>query len=62
MLGGVKFLEGGVMIFFERLLIIVRFVIKFVKNFYLKVSRMVRKVFLLVVKFSIYLEFMMEDL
>lgn len=50
------------MIFFERLLIIVRFVIKFVKNFYLKVSRMVRKVFLLVVKFSIYLEFMMEDL
>lgn len=61
-LGGAKFSEGGAMTSPERLLTIARFVIKLVKNSHSKVSRMARKVFLLVAKFSIHLESMMEDL
>ncbi|XP_062600728.1 mitogen-activated protein kinase kinase kinase 1-like [Saccostrea cucullata] len=59
---GAKPSDGGAMTSPERLLTIARFAIKLVKNSHLKVSRMARRVFLLVVKFSIHLESMMEDL
>ena len=62
LLGGAKFSEGVAMTSPERLLAIARFAVKLVKNSHSKVSRMARRVFLLVAKFSIHLESMMEDL
>lgn len=59
---GAKSSEEGLMSSPERLLKIANFAVKLVKNSHLKVSRMARRIFLLVVKFAIHLESMMEDL